>query len=68
MPSAEIITKSSFQHLYFQNSEKPIVSEISDGFKWPHFVLMSDILSEVDLLTKPEPGLCVYLYNSNVGI
>ncbi|KAF8219603.1 hypothetical protein L208DRAFT_1127622, partial [Tricholoma matsutake] len=43
------------------------VSKIQGNFKWPHFVLTADVLSEVDLLMGPEAEAHVKLYKDTIG-
>jgi hypothetical protein len=44
-----------------------MVSEIQGGFKWPHFVITADVLSEVNLLIGPEVEARVNLYKNTLG-
>ena len=40
--------------------------EVQGGFKWPHFVLMAAILSEVDLLLGDEKEARFKIYNTTI--
>lgn len=40
--------------------------EVQGGFKWPHFVLMAVILSEVDLLLGDEKEARFKIYNTAI--